>query len=108
MSNSARMVNRFGGQWWDFGGRAAVSSQFHIIHTSYSPHTKGEPLDLFYEGCYTNIYADSKRDCISPFIKRHFSLHINNEHLLINELINCVLVNCFKSMSLVPKGCNNT
>ncbi len=59
------MVNRFGGRWWDFGGRVAISSQFHIVHTSYvwlSSYQR-RTFGFFYEGFCANIYADSK---ISP------------------------------------------
>ncbi len=36
----------------DLGGYAAVSSQFQILHTYDSPHTKCKP----YEGCYFKIF----------------------------------------------------
>ncbi len=45
--NKKKVSKKYPIQWEMvvFGGSAAVSSHFHIVHTYGSHHTKGEPLN---------------------------------------------------------------
>ena len=52
----------------DSGGSAPVTIQFHIVHTSKSHHTKGEPWN--YEGCCSNIPKTTASALLLNFFKK--------------------------------------